>query len=38
MSEFKINSNFQPNGDQPNAIRELSEGIIRGINIKLYLV
>ena len=30
MSEFKINSNFQPNGDQPSAIRELSEGIIRG--------
>ena len=30
MSDFKINSNFQPNGDQPSAIRELSEGIIRG--------
>ena len=30
MSEFKIRSNFQPNGDQPNAIRELSEGILRG--------
>ena len=30
MSDFRINSNFQPNGDQPSAIRELSEGIIRG--------
>ena len=30
MSDFRINSNFKPNGDQPSAIRELSEGIIRG--------
>ncbi len=30
MSEFKIDSNFQPNGDQPSAIVELSEGIARG--------
>ena len=30
MSDFRINSNFQPNGDQPSAIRELSEGIMRG--------
>ena len=30
MSDFKIKSNFKPNGDQPGAIRDLSEGIIRG--------
>lgn len=27
---FKLNSNYQPTGDQPNAINELSEGIING--------
>jgi len=26
--EFKIHSNYQPAGDQPNAIRQLSEGIL----------
>ncbi len=30
MSYFRISSNFKPNGDQPSAIRELNEGIIRG--------
>ena len=30
MSYFRINSNFQPSGDQPSAIRELSEGITGG--------
>lgn len=27
MSEFKIQSSYQPNGDQPNAIHELTQGI-----------
>jgi len=26
--DFKINSQFEPMGDQPNAIRELSEGLV----------
>ena len=26
--EFKIHSNYQPAGDQPNAIRQLSEGVL----------
>lgn len=29
MAEFQINSNFTPCGDQPKAIAELKEGIIR---------
>src|SRR5690606_6487424 len=28
--EFKITSDFTPRGDQPEAIRELTEGLIRG--------
>jgi len=30
MKEFKLNSEFTPTGDQPEAIRELSEGLTRG--------
>ncbi len=30
MRKFKLKSNYQPSGDQPNAIRELTEGIDRG--------
>lgn len=28
--KFKINFNFQPTGDQPNAINKLSDGILKG--------
>ncbi|MDD5230760.1 MAG: excinuclease ABC subunit UvrB, partial [Candidatus Marinimicrobia bacterium] len=30
MNEFKLATNFQPTGDQPQAIRELTEGLQRG--------
>jgi len=30
MNEFKLATNFQPTGDQPQAIRELTEGLTRG--------
>ena len=30
MPEFKVESPFQPNGDQPEAIRQLAEGIRNG--------
>jgi len=30
VTEFRLNSNFEPFGDQPEAIRELSEGLDRG--------
>jgi len=30
MAEFKLHSQFMPMGDQPEAIRQLSEGIVRG--------
>ncbi len=29
MADFNLVSNYQPTGDQPNAIRELSEGVLR---------
>jgi excinuclease ABC subunit B len=32
MSEFKLVSKYEPQGDQPRAISELSEGIKKGIN------
>ena len=31
MSEFKINNEFKPAGDQPNAIKELVEGVKSGL-------
>ncbi|MCP4632708.1 MAG: DEAD/DEAH box helicase family protein, partial [candidate division Zixibacteria bacterium] len=30
MADFKLSSDYTPQGDQPNAIRELSEGLRRG--------
>ncbi|MCG8608793.1 excinuclease ABC subunit UvrB [bacterium] len=30
MADFYLNSEFQPTGDQPRAIAELTEGILRG--------
>jgi excinuclease ABC subunit B len=30
MNKFKIVSNYKPSGDQPNAIKELTEGLKRG--------
>ncbi len=30
MSYFKLNTNYQPTGDQPKAIKELTEGLKRG--------
>ena len=30
MSEFKLTSPYQPTGDQPEAIRQLTEGLRRG--------
>ncbi len=29
--DFKLHSDYQPTGDQPNAIRELSDGILSGV-------
>jgi excinuclease ABC subunit B len=30
MNQFELYSNYEPSGDQPRAIKELTEGIIRG--------
>ncbi len=30
MGKFELNSNYKPSGDQPNAIKELTEGVLRG--------
>lgn len=30
MSSFKLESSYQPTGDQPEAIRQLTEGVLRG--------
>lgn len=30
MNKFKLTTNFTPTGDQPQAIRELTDGILRG--------
>jgi len=30
LNQFKIKSDYKPSGDQPKAIKELTEGIIRG--------
>jgi len=30
MNKFKLATNFQPTGDQPQAIRELTEGLWHG--------
>ncbi|MDO4612145.1 MAG: excinuclease ABC subunit UvrB [Candidatus Saccharibacteria bacterium] len=31
MAEFKLVSKFQPTGDQPKAIKQLTEGVLRGV-------
>jgi excinuclease ABC subunit B len=30
MNQFELHSNYEPSGDQPRAIKELTEGLIRG--------
>ena len=35
--EFKLHSDYQPTGDQPNAIRELSDGINSGVPFQTLL-
>ncbi|MCL5029766.1 MAG: hypothetical protein M1480_12210, partial [Bacteroidetes bacterium] len=30
MNKFELRSNYEPSGDQPRAIKELTEGLIRG--------
>ncbi|MHB8579766.1 MAG: excinuclease ABC subunit UvrB [Ignavibacteriaceae bacterium] len=37
MKQFELHSNYQPSGDQPNAIKELIEGINRGDNFQTLL-
>ena len=37
MRKFKVVSEFQPRGDQPKAIRELSEGIKKGLKYQTLL-
>ena len=37
MSVFKINSEFKPAGDQPKAIKELVEGVKRGLEYQTLL-
>ena len=31
MKEFQLTSKYKPTGDQPEAIRQLSEGILQGV-------
>ena len=37
MKKFKLVSEFHPRGDQPKAIRELTEGILKGIKYQTLL-
>ncbi len=37
MSIFKINNEFQPAGDQPKAIKELTEGVKKGLRYQTLL-
>ena len=30
MDHFELHSNYSPTGDQPQAIKELTDGILRG--------
>jgi excinuclease ABC subunit B len=34
--EFKLHSNYQPAGDQPNAIQQLSDGVMQNEQFKPY--
>ena len=31
MNQFELVSNYQPTGDQPQAIRQLTEGVLQGV-------
>jgi excinuclease ABC subunit B len=35
--DFKLSSNYAPTGDQPQAIKELTEGIRRGVPFQTLL-
>ncbi|RMF10736.1 MAG: excinuclease ABC subunit B, partial [Candidatus Neomarinimicrobiota bacterium] len=37
MAEFRIHSDFQPQGDQPQAIRQLVDGLQRGVRHQVLL-
>lgn len=37
MAEFKVHSNYQPSGDQPNAIKELVDGLHSGSDYQTLL-
>ena len=37
MSKYKLTSKYRPTGDQPEAIRELTEGIKRGDKAQVLL-
>ncbi|MBR6592743.1 MAG: excinuclease ABC subunit UvrB [Prevotella sp.] len=37
MKEFKLTSRYKPTGDQPEAIRELTEGLMRGDKAQVLL-
>ena len=37
MSEFKLVSDYQPKGDQPQAIEKLSEGVLKGVSHQVLL-
>ncbi len=37
MGEFKLRTSFRPKGDQPKAIKELTEGVERGIKHQVLL-
>ena len=35
--KFKLESNYKPTGDQPKAIQELTEGVLRGDKHQTFL-
>ena len=35
--DFKLHSDYKPTGDQPNAIRELTEGVNNGVSYQTLL-
>ena len=37
MAEFKIHSDYQPTGDQPQAIAALTEGVQKGFKHQVLL-
>jgi len=37
MAQFELKSDYNPTGDQPNAIRELTEGVLRGDHFQTLL-